>query len=68
MKPVKTSEIPGLAAEMRKNAKVLRAMQAAMRPYLTPEADAALAHAVRSLDAGAGLALSHYKKLRREAL
>lgn len=68
MKPVKTSEIPGLAAEMRKNAAVLRSMHAAMRPYLTPEADAALAHAVRSLDAGAWLALRHYNRRRREAL
>lgn len=68
MKPVKTNEIPGLAAEMRKNAAVLRAMHAAMRPDLTSEEDAALAHAVRSLDAGAKLALSHYKKRRREEL
>lgn len=60
MKPVKTNEIPGLAAEMRKNAAVLRAMRAAMRPDLTPEEDAA--------HAGAVLALSHYKKRRREAL
>ena len=65
---MKTSKIPRLAAKMRKNAAVLRAMHAAMRRDLTPEEDAALAHAVRCLDAGAVLALSHYKKRRREAL